>query len=127
MYVDVGDGSNPVLLLHGAGVSGWMWAPVRELLGSTVKVIVPDLPGFGRSSDHPYVSHTATLQALVGVFERHAPLGAHVVGFSLGAQLALLLAAELPHLVKGVVVISAETKPAPLPGPTLAPLALGNC
>ena len=126
MFIDADDGSNPVLLLHGAGVSGWMWSPTRELLGPTVKAIVPDLPGFGRSSGHPYVSHKATVQELAGVFELHAPLGAHVVGFSLGAQLALLLAAEFPHLVRGVVVISAETKPAPLPGPTLALLGLAE-
>jgi dihydrofolate reductase len=42
----------------------------------------------------------------------------------MGAQLAILLASELPHLVRGVVVVSAETKPAPFPGPTLALLSL---
>lgn len=124
MHVDAGDGSNPVLMLHGAGVSGWMWTPTCELLGSDVNAIVPDLPGFGRSAAQPYVSHAATLDALTGVLERHAPHGAHVIGFSLGAQLALLLASQLPHLVRGVIIVSAETKPAPLPGPTLALLGL---
>jgi pimeloyl-ACP methyl ester carboxylesterase len=124
MYVNVGEGSDPVLMIHGAGVSGWMWRPLRELLAPTVKAIVPDLPGHGRSAAEPYISHDAAVQGLTGVIERFAPQGAHVVGFSMGAQLAILLASELDHLVRGVVVVSAETKPAPFPGLTLALLSL---
>lgn len=111
-------------MLHGAGVSGWMWKPTRDLFGRAVKTIVPDLPGFGCSANQPYVSHQATVRKLVGALDRYAPQGAHIVGFSLGAQLAILLASELPHLVRSVIVISAETKAAPLPGPTLALLGL---
>jgi pimeloyl-ACP methyl ester carboxylesterase len=124
MYVDVGGARTPVLLLHGAGVSGWMWKPLRTLLGPTIKAIVPDLPGFGRSAAQQYVSHQATVQELTRVLKHHAPRGAHIVGFSLGAQLAILLASELPHLVRSVIVISAETKAVPLPGATLALLGL---
>ena len=124
MFVDVGEGTVPVLMLHAAGVSGWMWTPTRELLGPMTKAIVPDLPGFGRSAAESYVSHEATVQELAAVIERHAPHGAHVIGFSLGAQLSILLACELPHLVRSIVVVSAETKPAPLPGATLALLGL---
>lgn len=124
MYVHAGEGDEPVLMLHGAGVSGWMWEPVRALLSPDVKALVPDLPGFGRSANLPYVSHEATVGQLRDTLERMTPHGAHVVGFSLGAQLAILLAAEFPQLVRSVTVVSAETKPAPLPGPTLALLAL---
>jgi pimeloyl-ACP methyl ester carboxylesterase len=124
MYVDAGEGSVPVLMLHAAGVSGWMWTPTRELLGPMTKAIVPDLPGFGRNVDEPYISHEATVRELADIIERHAPQGAHIIGFSLGAQLSILLACELPHLVRSIVVVSAETKPAPLPGPTLALLRL---
>ena len=124
MYTKVeGDGS-PVLMLHGAGVSSWMWGPTLGLLTPTVKTIVPDLPGFGRSADQPYVSHQATVRELTDVLDRYAPQGAHIIGFSLGAQLAILLASKLPHLACSVMVVSAETKAAPLPGPTLALLGL---
>lgn len=124
MYAEVNGDGHPVLMLHGAGVSGWMWKPTRHLLAPTVTTIVPDLPGFGRSTDQPYISHQATIQELTDALERHAPQGAHVIGFSLGAQLAILLASELPHLIHSVIVISAETKPAPMPGPTLSLLGL---
>jgi pimeloyl-ACP methyl ester carboxylesterase len=124
MYVDVGEGSIPVLMLHAAGLSGWMWTPTRELLGPMTKAIVPDLPGFGRSAAEPDISHEATVLELAGVIERHAPQGAHIIGFSLGAQLSILLACKLHHLVRSIVVVRAETKPAPLPGATLALLSL---
>lgn len=106
-----------VLLLHGGGVAGWMWRGVQQHLGEGVATIVPDLPGSGRSAASSYLSHEATVDALA------AQLGDEpvtVAGFSLGAQLAMLLAVRHPQLVKGLVVVSAETKPAPLPGPTLA-------
>lgn len=124
MYIEVDGDKFPVLLLHGADVSGWMWKPTRNLLEPAVKTIVPDLPGFGHSANRPYVSHQATVRELAGVLDRYAPQGAYVAGFSMGAQLAILLASELPHLVRSVLVVSAETKPAPLPGPTLALLGL---
>lgn len=124
MYTEVNGDGPPVLMLHGAGVSGWMWKPTRNLLDPAIKTIVPDLPGFGHSAGQPCVSHQATVRELAGILDRYAPQGAHVAGFSMGAQLAILLAAELPHLVRSVLVISAESKPAPLPGPTLALLGL---
>ncbi|MGM1029947.1 MAG: alpha/beta fold hydrolase [Actinomycetota bacterium] len=110
----------PLLLLHGGGVSGWMWQPTLERLQSPVRALVPDLPGHGRSASDDYRSHRETLRGLVGLLERHAPDGAAVAGFSLGAQLAVLLASERPDLVTDVVVVSAQAKPLALAGPTLA-------
>lgn len=113
MHVEVVGTGTQVVLLHGAGVSGWMWRPTLELLDRTVQAIVPDLPGFGLSAQRSYVSHDLAVNALSTMIEQRASEGAHVVGFSLGAQLAILLAAEHPSLVRSVVVVSGETKPAP--------------
>src|SRR5699024_10748670 len=48
--------------------------------------------------------------------------GVLVVGFSVGAQLAIRLASEHPELVHGAVIVSGEARPAPLPRTTLAML-----
>lgn len=109
-----------VLLLHGGGVGGWMWDAVRSQLDDTFRVIIPDLPGHDRSADVPYVSHTAATTELVSLIEREADGPVTVVGFSLGAQLAVLLAAEHPDLVDAVVVVSAQTEPLRFPGATLS-------
>lgn len=113
---------HPLLLLHGGGVAGWMWEPLRTHLGEGVRVIVPDLPGHGRSADETYVSHTATTTALARVLEQEGR-AATVVGFSLGAQLTVQLAALHPDRVRNAVVISAQAVPMRATRPTLALLS----
>jgi len=125
MYVhETGDAhAPPVVLLHGGGVAGWMWRPTLDRLGRAARVIVPDLPGHGRSADRPYRSHRETVRALVDVLTERAPHGALVAGFSLGAQLTTLLAAQRPDLVNGAVVVSAQAAPFRFPRATLGLLA----
>lgn len=101
-----------------------MWRPLLDELGPEVTAIIPDLPGFGRSAEETYPTHSEVVGELTAVLDGHAPDGAVVVGFSLGAQLALLLAAARPALVRGTVVVSGETEPAPFPKSTLALLGL---
>ncbi|MFB9907782.1 alpha/beta fold hydrolase [Allokutzneria oryzae] len=122
-------GERPVLLLHGGGVAGWMWEPTTEHLPAGLRLIVPDLPGHDRSSEERYVSHDHVATELAAVIEREAERPVAVVGFSLGAQLAVLLAANRPDLVDRVAVVSAQATPTKAPGLTLgllgatAPLA----
>lgn len=109
----------PLVLLHGGGVAGWMWEPMRAHLRADRRVLMPDLPGHGRSADAPYVSHRETVDGLARILEAEdAP--ATVVGFSLGAQLAVVLAAQRPDLVEQVVVVSAQAVPMRMVRPTLA-------
>jgi pimeloyl-ACP methyl ester carboxylesterase len=112
------DGST-LLLLHGGGVAGWMWDPLRAHLTGGRRLIVPDLPGHGRSADEPYVSHEETVSALARLLEDERQ-PATVLGFSLGAQLAVLLAAQRPDLVDRVAVVSAQAVPMRGTRPTLA-------
>src|SRR4051812_24560874 len=54
---DTGSG-RPVVLLHAFPLSSAMWLAQREALGSTCRVVTPDLRGFGGSplgSDEPSV------------------------------------------------------------------------
>ncbi|MEU4576524.1 MULTISPECIES: alpha/beta hydrolase [Nonomuraea] len=111
-------GAPPVLLLHGGGVAGWMWEPVRERLSRDHRLIVPDLPGHDRSAGEPYHSHGRTVEALIRVLGEQGGR-VRVAGFSLGAQLAVLLAAEAPELVERVMVVSAQARPSAAPGLTL--------
>ncbi|MEU3273123.1 alpha/beta hydrolase [Saccharomonospora sp. NPDC006951] len=125
MYVRLSGDRNgrPVVLLHGGGVAGWMWQPVTELLPKGLQLIVPDLPGHDRSAGQPYVSHDHTLAELVTAIEKEAGQPVAVAGFSLGAQLAVLLAAERPDLVDRVAVVSAQAIPTKAAGLTLGLLS----
>lgn len=112
------DDAPPVLLLHGGGVAGWMWKPVITRIGDRMRFIVPDLPGHDNSATEPYLSHEDTVSRLVKLLDDTGEVA--VVGFSLGAQLAVLLASQRPDLVRHAVVISAQAKPTPAPGLTLS-------
>ena len=112
-----------VVLLHGGGVAGWMWHPLRRHLPEALDLIVPDLPGHGRSRGVPFVSRAAVVEQLIRLLRHDVGRPAAVVGFSFGAQVAIELAAEAPELVSHVTVISAQAAPTPLPGLTLGLLA----
>lgn len=112
-------GERPLLLLHGGGVAGWMWEPVRAHLDAGRRVLVPDLPGHGRSVDESYESHAETSDALARILEAEQG-AATVVGFSLGAQLTVCVAAQRPDLVERVVVVSAQAVPMRATRPTVA-------
>ncbi|RCV49370.1 alpha/beta fold hydrolase [Marinitenerispora sediminis] len=110
----------PVLLLHGGGVAGWMWRPLIEQMGPGHRFLVPDLPGHDRGAQTDYESHERTVDALAEMLQHREDRPAAVIGFSLGAQLAVLLAVRRPDLVAQVGIISAQAEPSRWPGMTLA-------
>lgn len=122
MYVkQTGDGNaRPLLFLHGGGVAGWMWKSVINKLSDEFHLIVPDLPGHDRSAREMYRSHDHAVSELASLLARTGSSPATVIGFSLGAQLAVLLAARHPELVHRVVIISAQAQPTPAPKLILA-------
>ena len=63
LYVRVGDKGPAVVLLHGFGFTGDMWAPLAIVLAKDHTVIVPDLRGMGMS-DHPDTGYTKKNQAV---------------------------------------------------------------
>ena len=63
LYVRVGGQGPAVVLLHGFGDTGDMWAPLAADLAKDHTVIVPDLRGMGRS-EHPDTGYTKKNQAV---------------------------------------------------------------
>lgn len=108
-------------MLHGGGVAGWMWNPTAELLSPRFRLIIPDLPGHDRDVHESYRTHAHTVRELLPLIEA-AGGRVTVVGFSLGAQLGVQLAASHPDLIDAVVVISAQAKPTPAPAFVLSML-----
>src|SRR5882724_11415640 len=63
LYVRVGGKGPAVVLLHGFGDTGDMWAPLAIVLAKDHTVIVPDLRGMGMS-DHPDTGYAKKNQAV---------------------------------------------------------------
>ncbi|MEU6135491.1 alpha/beta hydrolase [Nocardioides sp. NPDC047086] len=102
--------SGTVLLLHGSGPGATAWAtwrPTIPALASNLRVVAPDIPGFGhtqRPADGVYtpslwVDHLLALLDALGLDQ------VSVVGNSFGGALALRLAVEHPDRVDRLVLM----------------------
>lgn len=113
MYVETaGDpGAEPVLLLHGSLVSGWMWTDIVASLPA-FHSIVPDLPGIDRSREIPWESLDDTAHQIVELIRRQRRL-VHLVGLSLGAVVSLQVMGMAPELIDRAVLSGALTRPVP--------------
>ena len=88
-YRETGAG-RPLIFLHGAMVSGWMWDRLLPLIANGVRAIVPDLRGHG-FSDNPsgelsYPLLAADTAAFIAALELEAAV---VVGWSMGGIAAI--------------------------------------
>ena len=88
-----------------------MWQPQVENL-TDYHLLVPDLPGHGDSSSIRLTSIEDVAGRVAELIREKAHGGkAHVVGLSLGAQVAVYLLAQAPELVDHAVISSALLKP----------------
>jgi pimeloyl-ACP methyl ester carboxylesterase len=112
LFVRVGGTGPAVLLLHGFGDSGDMWAPIAAELSKDHEVIVPDLRGMGLS-DHPDAGYTKKNQAvdIAGVMDALNVSSVALVTHDIGNMVGYALAAQYPARISRWVVIDA-----PLPG-----------
>ena len=112
LYVRVGGKGPAVVLLHGFGDTGDMWAPLAIVLAKDHTVIVPDLRGMGMS-DHPDTGYTKKNEAvdIAGVMDALKVQKADLVTHDIGNMVGYALAAQYPVRVTRWVVIDA-----PLPG-----------
>jgi pimeloyl-ACP methyl ester carboxylesterase len=107
--LEEGDGP-PVLLLHGFPDSSHLWRrQIPALTGAGLRVIAPDLRGFGESDrpegvDAYRVGHT--LADLVAVLDAVGAERAHVVGHDWGAGVAWAFAGVRPDRVERLVAMS---------------------
>ena len=95
----------PLLLLHGSGMSAPTWGPLLARLQDR-RVHAFDLPGFGLSDPHDYSGRSLRRHAVAQVGSMLDALElerATVVGTSLGAMWALCMALERPERVRSVV------------------------
>jgi len=112
LYVRVGGKGPAVVLLHGFGDTGDMWAPLAAELVRDHTVIVPDLRGMGLSA-HPETGYTKKNQAadIAGIMDALKVQQADLVTHDIGNMVGYPLAAQYPSRVGRWIVIDA-----PLPG-----------
>lgn len=103
LHVEViGTGPN-LVLIHGWGMSGAVWHPLVKNLSKLFTLHIVDLPGMGLSRPiEPFHLH-AFAEKVAEVLPAHAD----IVGWSLGAQVAMRIALDYPDLVRRLVLVGA--------------------
>jgi pimeloyl-ACP methyl ester carboxylesterase len=97
-----------LVLVHGLGGCAANWVDVAPLLARKRRVLVPELPGHGRSEPLAAVPNLAVFADRIGlVAEREGMVPAAFVGHSLGAVVAVRLALRRPKAVNALVLAGA--------------------
>lgn len=99
-YLDVGEGQDAVLLLHGLAGSWHWWMENLPALSESHRVIAVDLPGFGDSEAAVSQDTDSVVDGLVSLCDELELGVIDVVGHSLGTLLACELAAREPVRVR---------------------------
>jgi pimeloyl-ACP methyl ester carboxylesterase len=96
---------DPVLLIHGLGLSGGAWWRTVEALAPSMRVITFDHRGIGQSKSLTYAYTTeAMADDAISILDDLAIDRVHVYGFSLGGMVAQQVALRHPTRVRSLVL-----------------------
>ncbi|MEU3458876.1 alpha/beta fold hydrolase [Streptomyces sp. NPDC006733] len=110
-YDDAGTG-DPLVLVHGHPFDRSMWAPqLGAFAARGVRVVAPDLRGYGASSVVPGTTPLETFARDIAALCDHLALDRIVIGgLSMGGQIVMEFCRLFPDRVRGVLL--ADTFPA---------------
>ena len=102
------DASPVVLFLHGSPMAAsHVFPELIESLPASWRILAPDLPGFGTSTQKvPDYSIEAHADYLLQFMDRLDIEHAHLVAYSMGGGIAIHLAAEAPERVTSIALLS---------------------
>lgn len=106
-YLESAGSGETLFLVHGLGASAERWDFVAPLFERRYRLIIPDLIGYGRS-DKPVVDYTPGFFAgfVRSLFDRLGIERAHMMGSSMGGQVAAIFAIENAPMVDRLVLVS---------------------
>lgn len=105
-------GTGPaIVLLHGFPDNGEIWNDVATALSSDFTVIVPDLPGSGKSPLQGDTMLPEMAEGIKQILDNEGIRKAAVVGHSMGGYTAMAFAAQFPQVLMGVSMVHSVAAP----------------
>lgn len=112
-FYECGNEKKPLMIfLHGGGVSGWMWNAQKEYFKELYHILIPDLPGHGKSADQPFISIENCADEIMGkIASLHRDKKIIAIGLSLGAQIAVEMISRQNCRIHSAIIQSALVIP----------------
>lgn len=105
MYYETHGQGQALLLLHSGGMAGEEWAPQIPVLQKRFQVIVPDLPGHGRSPlPDDELSIEKMGRAVLAMLDELGIAQVHACGSSMGGAVTLWLLVHHPERIKTAII-----------------------
>lgn len=105
IWYEAGHGP-PLVLLHGWSISAAAFLELAHLLSADFRLLMPDLPGHGRSMPSPQQTLPGLAAELGCWLSAVAPGAVSLGGWSLGGMLALELSLQHPLTIKRLALMS---------------------
>ncbi|WP_291907706.1 alpha/beta hydrolase [Chitinophaga sp. CB10] len=100
-YQDIGQGP-AVVLIHGFSENNEVWKPQQEALSGDCRLILPNLPGTGKSQLTEGLTIAAMADYVYSILLAENIKEAVVIGHSMGGYVALALLQQHPEVIKGL-------------------------
>ena len=104
-YYEVEGSGDPLLLLHGGTVGIGSWAGQRPALVAAYTVYLPERRSHGRTADAGPITYEIMAEDTIAFMEALGITNAHIVGWSDGGNIGMIMAIQRPDLVRSLVSI----------------------
>lgn len=97
-YTSTGNGQ-PIVLIHGFGEDSRIWENQLASLQQIARVIIPELPGTGRTNPEPAVSMESLADGIAALLRAEKIDKAIIIGHSMGGYITLAFAEKYPEML----------------------------
>jgi len=119
LYYRVEGNGVPVILVHGFAEDGAIWDDLTERLKDKFKLIIPDLPGSGKSplidSKHALPAGRWSMEffadCILAILQNESISSTIMIGHSMGGYITLAFAEKYPHLLKAFGLFHSSSYP----------------
>lgn len=113
IFKEFGNSKNPtIILIHGGGLSWWMWKPQIEVLSKDYHVVTPILDGHGDDFNTDFVCIENSAKKVINYIKKNQNGKVFAIGgLSIGAQIVVEILSREGEITEFAIIESALVYP----------------